>query len=744
MTELFLRQSQKDILNYSKGFMGVSAVPGSGKTWTLSQLAAKLVRQGGLEPGQEVLVVTFSNSAADNFASRIGNMLRQEGLFAGMGYRVRTLHGLANDVIHERPDLAGLNNQFSIIDQVEAKQILVDLVNHWFQLNPDAFDYLLLESLSERNLEKIKRKELPDYIVTVVEAFIRTAKDLQCTPQHIKTLMGSAKSYSQMLELCQLIYTGYQSALDYRGAVDFDDLIRLAYHCLLNDDQLVDRLAYRWPFILEDEAQDSSQLQQAILQTIAGKTGNWVRVGDPNQAIYESFTTANPNLLKDFLSQPNVESKDLPESGRSSLAIINFANALNKWVQIEHPNTSVRDALSPPYIQPTPPDDPQPNPETRPDAVEIIKTHFNTEQELNYLTKSAKEWLKNEPDSTIAILSFFNGRVSEIAEALKERKIPVVDALMNLPETTRLSAGSIANILRCIIQPLKSQYLAKAYQVYHRKQREDGENWKHIEKLSETLAAVNKTEDFLYPTEENEWVSAIPFKDLSNEGIASLDHFREIIHKWHKALNLPADQLVLTIGQDLELDPFELATVHKLSLFFKDLQEDHPDWTIKELLLELQSIALNDRRFEKFNEQEDGFDPEAYKGQVVVCTTHKSKGLEWDKVFLTSVNNYDFPSGQDTDAYIGEKYFIKNQINLEAETLAQLHALVNGSSRPDVLMGDEAQNARNDVIRERLRLLFVGITRAKRSLTITWNTGKLKKSVMALPLQELSGKVTSE
>ena len=66
------------------------------------------------------------------------------------------------------------------------------------------------------------------------------------------------------------IYTDYQRALSYRGAVDYDDLIRLALEALQLDGEYLKRLQARWPFILEDEAQDSSRLQEKILRLLAG------------------------------------------------------------------------------------------------------------------------------------------------------------------------------------------------------------------------------------------------------------------------------------------------------------------------------------------------------------------------------------------------------------------------------------------------------------------------------------------
>ena len=72
MPEERLRRAQARILTYRQGLMGISAVPGSGKTWTLSRLAVKLILAGDLAPDQEVLVVTFSDSGAKVIRGRIG------------------------------------------------------------------------------------------------------------------------------------------------------------------------------------------------------------------------------------------------------------------------------------------------------------------------------------------------------------------------------------------------------------------------------------------------------------------------------------------------------------------------------------------------------------------------------------------------------------------------------------------------------------------------------------------------
>src|SRR5512137_2380047 len=107
------RPGQAEVLTYTGGRMGISAVPGSGKTHTLSCLAAQLVADPSLQEDQEVLIVTLVNSAVLNFSSRIAAFIQEKGLLPNYGYRVRTLHGLAHDIVRERPSLVGLSDQFS-------------------------------------------------------------------------------------------------------------------------------------------------------------------------------------------------------------------------------------------------------------------------------------------------------------------------------------------------------------------------------------------------------------------------------------------------------------------------------------------------------------------------------------------------------------------------------------------------------------------------------------------------------
>ena len=202
---------------------------------------------------------------------------------------------------------------------------------------------------------------------------------------------------------------------------------------------------------------------------------------------------------------------------------------------------------------------------------------------------------------------------------------------------------------------------------------------------------------------------------------------------------LPVDQMILTLAQELFTEPADLALAHKLALVLGQAADDHPEWRLPELTTELGVIARNERRFIGFSADDSGFDPDRYKGKVVVTTMHKSKGLEWDRVYLMSVNNYDFPSLQPNDSYISERWFIRGGLNLEAEALAQLEAAVSTGEFEWYTEGAATQEARLDYVRERLRLFYVGLTRARKDLIVTWNTGRHGDATPSLPLVELMG-----
>jgi DNA helicase-2/ATP-dependent DNA helicase PcrA len=733
-----LRPKQQEILTYTHGKMGISAVPGSGKTWTLSFLAADLLKTRNLQDDQEILIVTLINSAVDNFYHRISSFIEARGLIPNIGYRVRTLHGLAHDIVRERPELLGLDTKFQIIDERESDSIRDGIAQAWLKSHPTELDAYLDPLLDSTKLDWVHREKLPELVKDVALSFIRYAKDHRHTPERLKELINSLPIPLPLTEMGLEMYENYQNALIYRGAVDFDDLIRLALSALEWDASLLERFRHRWPYILEDEAQDSSLLQEEILKLLSGENGNWVRVGDPNQAIYETFTTANPEHLRRFLNQPDVIQKELPNSGRSTLGLIDLANHLVLWSHAEHPTESLRDALqTSPLIEPTPVDDPQPNPPSDATYIHVTLRKYTPAEEIQAVADSLERWLPDHQDSTVAVLAPRNLRAFDLVDELRKRSIPYHDDLLRSSSTTRFSAGSLGHILRYLADPQSSSKLSMVYKVWKRDSRQNEVEKANVEQIAELLHKIQHIEEYIWPVDGKDWLENSNLAVEAPSKYQQLSQFRHFVRKWHRSILLPIDQLVLTLAQDLLTDPGELAIAHKLSVLLARAQEAHPNWRLNELSDELVVIAKNERRFLGFSDSDSGFEPDNYKGKVIVSTMHKAKGLEWDRVYLMSINNYDFPSGVQGDLYISEKWFIRDNLNIEAETLAQLDVLVSGDDYHWYLEGKPTQQARLDYARERLRLLYVGITRAKKELIITWNNGRRGESRPAIPMVEL-------
>jgi DNA helicase-2/ATP-dependent DNA helicase PcrA len=745
-----LRPSQRAILtDYNGGRMGISAVPGSGKTYTLSMLAADIILSGDLDLNQEVLIVTLSNSAVDNFSQRIGSILERQKMLPGLGYRVRTLHGLAHDIVRERPGLVNLANDFSIIDEGEANAIREHTALAWLKAHPDFFEDYLDPNLADFKRDSIRTKDLPRLVQSISLSLIRYAKDCELTPEMLRARLESLPAPLPLASMGCDIYQEYQRSLSYRGAVDFDDLIRLALAALRKDPGLCQRLREQWPFILEDEAQDSSRLQEEILRLLTGENGHWVRVGDPNQAIYETFTTANPQHLIDFIHTPGVLSKELPVSGRSSRRIIQLANHLIEWTIAEHPVPEVRSALHYPLIQPTGPGDPQPNPPDESGQIHFHKAKLTPQEEADLVIARLVRWQmaqdeKPEEDrETLVVLDLTNERGTKLANALRERGVDPVE-ILGTTTSTRLSAGTLTHILRYLSNPQSSPLLAKAFTVWRRTDRGNAEAQVVNKRAQDQLRQIKNVEDYLYPLPGSDWLEDSGCFETDPDVFHLLDSYRTVVRRWHGAALLPIDQVVLTLAQDLFAETADLAIAHKLAGMLRQKSDTHPNWHLPELSEELETIARNKRRFIGFSEDDSGFDPNRYRGRIIITTVHKAKGLEWDRVYLLSVNNYDFPSGMPYDTFISEKWFLRGKLNLEAEALEQLKIALSDDVYDWYEEGRATREVRLDCARERLRLLYVAITRARHSLVMTWNSGKNGDQQPALPFLELSDYLEKE
>ena len=320
-------------------------------------------------------------------------------------------------------------------------------------------------------------------------------------------------------------------------------------------------------------------------------------------------------------------------------------------------------------------------------------------------------------------------------DALAQYDVKAIE-LLRTSKSSRAGAGVLRDILRFLATPMQGRSLSRAVRKIAEIFFNAPENKPVINTLGKLLDEEAEPEKLFGSTESIE--NFIRAADIKGEGQEILRKVMSKLATWQYAVLLPIDELIITIAADLFIEPVDLALAHKLALVLKKAQMYYPTWGLLEFSDELENIAENRYRLNAFSESEMSFNPDLHKGEVVVSTFHKAKGLEWDRVYLMSVNNYNFPSGDSGDTYFSEKWFIKEQRNLEAETMELARMVIQNNLFEDEGISMAAkEKARLAFSAERLRMLFVGITRAKRELIITWNTGKRRDSTEAVALQAL-------
>ena len=741
------REEQKLVLSYTGGTMGISAVPGSGKTFTLSALAADLIEKlvkscGDQEPDQEILIVTFSNAAALNFSARIAAFLAERGLLPGIGYKVCTLHSMALDIIRGHTQQLGIAEDFTVLDEVGSDALLQRAVDLWLDADMrDTFDLVVDPNLRPETQDEKYREKWRQDVTDIVRNVISQAKDYHITPEELRDdlALTDDRFARPLLEMVCDIYGFYQTQLRNYPAMDFADLMFNAYRLLASDSGYLAYLQNRWPYILEDEAQDSSLIQEEVLRLLTARSGNWVRVGDPNQAINETFTTANPKYLRNFIAKAQL-SVPMETAGRSQRSVLAQANRLVNYVVSAHPNPACRDGLAPTYVRLTRPDDRQGNPPDDPSRIVYDPQLYSTRDEVDVVSRLAVKHAQEHPNETIAILTPSNDYGKEFVNRLEELPIEVVEVLKSTKKA-RASADVIAVVLDWLSLPLNRKHCLTLFRMLY-SEREKGEFYLTAEdqaRVTAALEALEHPEEFFYPVPEESLKGLIEswgFDELLQQ---TLFRFRYFLKRWLDARFLPIDQLILLIGQDLFHTSEDLCCAGQIGILLSQIVRMNPELGLGSMAAEVRRIASNANLYAGLRGSDSQFDPNDYPGKIVVTTYHKAKGLEWDQVFLTSCNNYDFPDGSEAQ-YANRRYkprYVRDGLDLQAEILQALKAVSGVEPGLRYRRGDGSREAWLDGVKERLRLLYVGITRAKKGLYVSFNSGRFGKTTEANVVMKL-------
>ena len=700
MSKINYREDQLPIINYEGGKMAVPAVPGAGKTFIVTNLVAKLLQEKKQGKGK-ILILTYMNSAVNNFKVRIKKILEEKNIEEKNSYEVMTIHSLAVKIIKEKPEIVMLNEDFNIADDLQKTMILNECINN-FKINggEKAFRFFLKE---QKDVEWAQRQldAWENGFYDLVQNTISELKYKDIKPQKLEQYLNENRR--GILKIILPIYKQYEKQLKSNGLLDYDDMLILAYKILSMDEDLKRKYQNKYQYVFEDECQDSNEIQGKIIGLICEEHKNLVRVGDINQSITGTFSSSDPKFFKEFIEESDFCYK-MDMSNRSSKDIINLANELVRYVT-QNLQEECRDALEEMNIKTVPKNmGYKENPE--PDKYQINYKYYETfDKEIEQSVKFVRNIHKKYPDKSIGILVPYNDHINLVAKELIKEDLEFEELGPNSLRKRRV-IDNIALIIDFIL------------------------NCDNIDKLIEVLDKVyiktdNKEgkKDFLQLLKENNYTveNLLYDKDCSKNIIIDInsDLYESFLYGLKSLKNIieypltRADKLILFIGDTLLIEKEERAIVDYLGFYVKYLQSENNN-------INLQQIynLLSDRKNRVFSyiieivSEINGYEP--YPGSITVCNYHKSKGLEWDCVFLLGMTEFNFPDNI-YQKFQCDKWYLKEKYkNPQANIKAEIDLMLQGE-----LTKNYPKEIKENLIKEKIRLLYVGITRAKEMLILS-------------------------
>lgn len=612
------RKDQAEVLKYTKGKLGIMAVPGAGKTTILLALIIKMLKEG--IKSTNIFVLTYMESAAKNFKEKIKCAMPESSELPN----ISTIHGLALRIIKENGNYnkIGLDENFEICDDNTKENIIRGL---FYKLKID-------DSLYE------------NYIKCISDI------KLSCIKKELHS------KYKEIQEFFNFFYT-YNNYLKENNLIDYDDMLFYAVEILEENPEIREYYQNICKYIIEDEAQDSTDIQQKLIGIISAKHNNLVRCGDINQSITSTFTNSNPDSFKNYI----LENKkvEMISSQRCAKPIYTLANRFikeaikttNAFYDIEMQDTGK-------------------NPQSRkkPELVEFE----NEYEEKNYIVKTVKEIKAENPKATIAILLRLNSQVNDYNEIFLSNEIKT--SIRTDCPAQKSIYKIIYSLLKIIQNPLSNNNIYDFAIICKQK---------GIYKLQTTELEYIKTL-------KTPFIKINP-EEIEKEGIMQL--YFDI--EYHLNISQPIDILALNIGLYYAQNGADKSNAYMISTLIKRIENTNVN--LEEIINKLEYAAQKNTGTYKFFDENDNSE-----NAVNIMTMHKSKGDEFDYVFIPELNENNYST-------------LKENIKLKADT----HFLQSVKVQAENIERKTIEELKTEQINETLRLLYVGITRAKECLYFT-------------------------
>lgn len=290
-----LNPQQLEAVNYDAGPCLIVAGAGTGKTKTLTTKIAKLIADG-YHPAR-ILAVTFTNKAAQEMRERVDSLVPG----AGKKVWIHTFHSFGVRILRQNAQALGLSRDFAIYDDSDQKKVVS----------------LILEQMGIKD---------PKKEISQIVSLISRAKDDMVSPE---TMMQSATASGLDFKIrAAEVYRRYEQKLKEAGALDFGDLLVKTVVLLRDHEDIRSYYQEFFEYILVDEYQDTNHTQYLITKMLAAKRRKLCVVGDPDQSIY-SWRGANiRNILEFEKDFQDVKTITLEQNYRSTKVILEASNRL--------------------------------------------------------------------------------------------------------------------------------------------------------------------------------------------------------------------------------------------------------------------------------------------------------------------------------------------------------------------------------------------------------------------------------
>lgn len=704
-----VQRSAVDVLN---GTVVVLAGPGTGKTQVLSMRIANLLLQPDVSP-YNILCLTYSNAGTSAMKKRLLQLIGPEAY----QITVSTFHAFCNQIIIENPAIFENNKILRQIQELDKIEIMDNILfqlplSHPFKNKREEYSsntrgrlLKLVRIIAEEGLQiddlqqwfENYQEDIPN-----IEKFIYKRKYRDKLPGEINQAGNKEIEDIEKWKTAITIANQYLTAVQEAGFYDYNDMISQVINAFQQHENLLARYQERYQYVLVDEYQDTNGAQNKVLELLMGywENPNLFVVGDDDQAIYR-FQGANTyNLLQIIERFPPQAFLVLNQNYRSTQPILNAAAVTIQKLTERLINV---EAIQQKYQLHK---DLQSNVTPISDEKIVCYKLESAEIELFWIIRLIQQRLeKNTDPSEIAVLVRKNKHAERIFRLLENQQIPA-----SLSKTTNLLEEKFTdNILLLLEYLLKSYHqtflpgenntlffqlllcpwweldafsVQQSYTIWEQNERNEDKRRKNFYDFIHTLSA-EKSEDFQIKEQITKVARSIDFwvKDFQEYSF----------EEWLERVWYQSGIIAFSLRS-----PTQLTYVEQLKTFFTLLQELYTAEPNAMLVLE---------KIQKMRQEKISVPVTTLLGGsrgVRISTLHSAKGEEYSHVIMANCSEKYWKP------YTGAEPF-----------LPPVDYLKNNPTNKQTLNNPKAnQQTKND---ER-RLFYVGITRAKYSLTFTYTT----------------------